>query len=106
MAEELIDLELYVKELDSLVEREDGFRLVHVGRHQETPLDVPVEEFAIGNLPGPMILFELTIADEEGEGLTRNEALQLASMCKQSRDRLAGRPETRLWVPGRPEVMQ
>lgn len=103
MTDGLIDLELFVKELDSLVEREDGYRLVHVGRHQETELSAPVEEFALGRLPGPMILFELTVKDEEGN-LDRNEALQLASLCKQSRDKLAGRPETRLWVPGPPEV--
>lgn len=95
---DLIDVEMFAKELDAVVEREDGFRLAYVGRHSDAEYELPMEEFAIGSLPGPMILFELHVASEKG--MTPEEALQLASMCKQSRDKLAGRaPINELWVP-------
>jgi hypothetical protein len=53
-----------------------------------------------------MVLFEFAIADPDGEQLTPEEAVQLASMVKQSRDKLAGRAgKTNLWIPPRPEVL-
>lgn len=98
MDDVLIPLEPLVFELDKIVDEQDGYRLVHVGRHQENKLTVPVEEFAMGSLPGPMILFELTVKSESGD-LTKDEALELAKLCKEARDRLAGRPVADVWTP-------
>jgi hypothetical protein len=77
----LVDVDLFIAELDELVQREHGFRLVRAGR-----LD-GVEEFVIGSCPGPMLMFELPVADEEG--MSTDETIALALACREARLKLA-----------------
>lgn len=99
MQGELIDVELFAKELDAIVRKvsEGRYRLAYAGRHQNEvgfgELPVTVEEFAIGSLPGNMVLFEYPVASEDG--MTPDEAIKVAALAKAARERLDGKePET------------
>ena len=92
---DLIPVDLFTKEADT-VAQQFGLRLVHVGRHQETPLETPVEEFAMGPDENRMVLFELPV--QSPDGMTRQEAIIFAHRCMDARDELLGRPPP-------PEVM-
>lgn len=76
----LVDVDLFTAELDQFVEAEHGFRLVHVGRFDGA------EEFVLGVCPGPMMMFELPVADEGG--MSSQEVLDLAAACRASRLKL------------------